>query len=58
MNNTQKACIHVFGGRAGGVHCTRYGLHLTDEMIQPVGDRFVKGGYQTGSDVNGQAAKI
>lgn len=28
MNNTQKACIHVFVGRAGGVHCTRLSMEL------------------------------
>lgn len=58
MTDVQKSCHHVFIGRADGVHCTRCGLHLADETIQPVGDRFVEGGYQTGSDVNGQAVKI
>lgn len=39
MNNTQKACPHVFIGRADGVHCTRCGLHLTaqqyHELLHP-----------------------
>ena len=39
MNNTQKACPHVFIGRADGVHCTRCGLHLTPrqyhELLHP-----------------------
>lgn len=32
MNDTQKACPHVFIGRADGVHCTRCGLHLTPQQ--------------------------
>lgn len=39
MNDTQKACPHVFIGRANGVHCTRCGLHLTarqyHELLHP-----------------------
>lgn len=39
MNDTQKACPHVFIGRADGVHCTRCGLHLTarqyHELLHP-----------------------
>ena len=39
MNNTQKACPHVFIGRADGVHCARCGLHLTarqyHELLHP-----------------------
>lgn len=39
MNNTQKACPHVFIGKADGVHCTRCGLHLTaqqyHELLHP-----------------------
>lgn len=39
MNNTQKACPHVFIGRADGVHCTRCDLHLTarqyHELLHP-----------------------
>ena len=39
MNDTQKACPHVFVGRADGVHCTRCGLHLTarqyHELLHP-----------------------
>lgn len=31
MNDTQKACLHVFVGRADGVHCKKCGLHLTAE---------------------------
>lgn len=39
MDNTQKACPHVFIGRADGVHCARCGLHLTPrqyhELLHP-----------------------
>ena len=39
MNDTQKACPHIFIGRADGVHCTRCGLHLTaqqyHELLHP-----------------------
>lgn len=39
MNDTQKACPHVFIGRANGVHCSRCGLHLTarqyHELLHP-----------------------
>lgn len=39
MNDTQKACPHVFIGRTDGVHCTRCGLHLTakqyHELLHP-----------------------
>ena len=43
MNDTQKACPHVFIGRADGVHCTRCGLHLTarqyHELLRPPEDQ-------------------
>lgn len=39
MTDTQKACPHVFIGKADGVHCTRCGLHLTaqqyHELLHP-----------------------
>ena len=39
MNDTQKACPHVFIGRADGVHCAHCGLHLTarqyHELLHP-----------------------
>ena len=42
MNNTQKACTHIFIGRTDGVHCTRCGLHLTaqqyNELLHPPED--------------------
>ena len=42
MSSTQKACPHVFIGRADGVHCTRCGLHLTaqqyHELLHPPED--------------------
>ena len=34
MNDTQKACPHVFVGRADGVHWTRCGLHLTAQQYR------------------------
>ena len=42
MNNTQKACPHIFIGRTDGVHCTRCGLHMTakqyHELLHPPED--------------------
>lgn len=42
MTDTQKACPHVFIGKADGVHCTRCGLHLTaqqyHELLHPPED--------------------
>ena len=39
MSHPQKACPHVFIGKADGVHCTRCGLHLTarqyHELLHP-----------------------
>ena len=32
MNNTQKACPHIFIGRTDGVPCTHCGLHLTAQQ--------------------------
>ena len=31
MNDTQKACSHVFIGKSDGVHCIKCGLFLTPE---------------------------
>lgn len=39
LTDAQKSCLHVFIGKADGVHCTRCGLHLTaqqyHELLHP-----------------------